>query len=159
MKNKSAVLRTQPRHYGPSRTSFLSGGGLSLSPPPLPDKAALFLSRYATGTLPETLHPGARFLRACPPVYFVVRPIKGHLWLGLIFSRAPGKGFGGQVLRWLCRLADECGVSLHLIVGRPARLGPPYPNDTALADWYRRHGFVASGRDNGRLIMVRRSGG
>jgi hypothetical protein len=57
-----------------------------------------------------------------------------------IWALRPHHGFGSQMLRQLCSLADRHGVELRLKV---APLGAkPYPlSSDQLRGWYQRHGF------------------
>lgn len=73
----------------------------------------------------------------------------------MIFTNHPGRGFGRTGLSWLCHLADQVGVSLYLMVGRPERLGPQYLSNEALKAWYTRYGFREWGQENGKPIMIR----
>ena len=136
----SYVLK--PRNYS----------SLPLDPP----QAILhFVEEYTSATAPELARPGTRFLLSCPFIYFRLREIDKRIWLTLIFTNCPARGFGRTGLSWLCQLADQFGVFLYLMVGRPERLGPQFLSNEALKAWYVRYGFREWGQENGKPVMVR----
>lgn len=59
-----------------------------------------------------------------------------------------GKGYGSELLRWVCYDADRWGVELELI---------PTPSGglTAgqLVEWYKRHGFQWAGRPMHSMML------
>jgi len=114
-----------------------------------------YLDAYSSATLPEAARPGTRFLRTCPFIYFRMKEIDRRVWLTLIFTNNPGRGFGRMGLSWLCCLADDLGVTLYLIVGRPERLGPEFLSNEALKAWYLRYGFREWGREMEKPVLVR----
>jgi hypothetical protein len=116
-----------------------------------------FLREYERDTTPWPGRPGTRTLLSCPSISFRLQAIGGRVWLGLIFTDSPGHGFGREGLRWLCGLADQCEVSLYLIVGRPERLGSQFLSNEALIAWYGRNGFIGWGSEGGKPVMVRPS--
>ncbi|SCD90774.1 hypothetical protein GA0115243_104745 [Streptomyces sp. ScaeMP-e83] len=59
-----------------------------------------------------------------------------------------GKGWGSEILKMICRDADQENVTLVLSVD-PGPVGLPY---SQLVDWYTRYGFQGNDEDR---VMIR----